>query len=226
MSSRKSILPEAGQGPEDNDDDIIEVDDESFRSDLERDSIHSSMSYHPSAPPLSIEDGRRMSHEERYAQLQRQSSQSERRSQQRRLPILDTSQIQLRLEEEERNRRRQSRRLSRPPNPPPPLPPPCVERNKPEPKIYNLFGVIDTAKLKSICGLETDRKNQYAFSGPVLDTIPETVAGTETVEIDAGARSNLEMVQQQENRPASNKRNPYKTSRKYLNAALHIVAGR
>ena len=55
--------------------DNIEVDEESFREDLERDSVHSSMSERP--PPgtgrSSMEMRSGLSHEERYAQLQRQS---------------------------------------------------------------------------------------------------------------------------------------------------------
>ena len=77
VSSRRSIAVASEDIDANNhidDQEDIEVDEESFRSDLERDSVHSSMSERPSAPaPRSSMEMRYISHEERYAQLQRQS---------------------------------------------------------------------------------------------------------------------------------------------------------
>ena len=60
-------------GAKDDNLDNIEVDEESFREDLERDSVHSSMSERPPPGRSSMEMRSGLSHEERYAQLQRQS---------------------------------------------------------------------------------------------------------------------------------------------------------
>ena len=103
ISSKKGILSRSRED--------IELNDESFLSDLERDSsAHSSMN-----------EGRRATdeYEKKYLELQRRShhqrklapaksrptSHQSHQSQQPRYPILDTAQIQIRLEEESQRQR-------------------------------------------------------------------------------------------------------------------------
>jgi hypothetical protein len=200
------------EGQEAEGEEVANLDEESFRSDLERDSAHSSIdnrkwpSEAATVEPASGDrlypgaEFRRMSHEQRYEELQRQSNiRASMELQQRKLPpislprypILDTAQIQLRLQQEKALRSEdpksaaakvRGQRVRRPRSPPPvhattqpvgashlqPLPP------RPEPRLSNLFGVVDTRKLKTLFGnyeVEVGRGGLYN-----LDPIPEASA--------------------------------------------------
>lgn len=186
--------------------DEIEVDEDSFRSDLERDSIHSSMDNYAATKSFD----RQMSHQERYARLQRQSQRrtSERRNSNSRpnprYPVLNPSDIS------DGQETRPASQISRPKKPPPP---PVMERDeKPEPSIANLFGVIDTRKLRSLWSVELeDRSSKYIYSGSQLDPIPEASAPP-IEEVECEQMYDSRRVN--DNAPTLDN-NPYKTGCKY-----------
>lgn len=186
--------------------DEIEVDDDSFRSDLERDSVHSSMNNYAAAKSFD----RQMSHEERYARLQRQSQRrtsSGRRNEVAakaipRYPVLDNISTT------------ETRPKSHEPRPKAPVPPSPIEKDdKPEPSISNLFGVIDTRKLKSLWSVELDdRSSKYIYSGSQLDPIPEASAPPMIEEVECEQMYDRQRVN--DNAPTLES-NPYKTGCKY-----------
>ena len=173
VSSKKAII-----SPED-----IELNDESFLSDLERDSAHSSM--HEGNQRALAE----AAYEKKYMELQRQSQRGQRPTSakkqrvpryQPRYPILDTSQIQIRLEEESERRQRivsnehrnpQNQRTPKVPKPNP------MSTHRPQPRLSNLWGVIDTSKLRGLCSDYDDTGDQRFYpSSSGLEPIPEASA--------------------------------------------------
>ena len=134
-----------------------DIDEDSFRSDLERDTIHSPS--HPAARPGS--GSRRnpagLSHQERYAQLQIQSqgrSISAKKAGRRHLPPPPSSSLE--------------------------APPSRNLDHRPPPQFSNLFGLIDTKKLESICGLSSpeSRRDISGHSLTPFDPIPQEASAT------------------------------------------------
>ena len=198
ISSKKGILSRED----------IELNDESFLSDLERDSsAHSSMN-----------EGRRATdeYEKKYLELQRRSHRKTPKSphrvrrphqiQQPRYPILDTAQIQIRLEEESRRRQSNVPKSDGPLDLAPTTK--ATTRERPAAKLSNLFGVIDTSKLKGLCSSDhvSDPKSYYA---PALEPIPEASAPPPPEEslAEEGGLNNQE-------RGGTGQENPYRTHSK------------
>ena len=198
VSSKKAII-----SPED-----FELNDESFLSDLERDSAHSSV------------HERSQEYEKKYMELQRQSQRrptslpkqpqdkvgNKQQHVRPRYPILDTSQIQIRLEEENERRKYIENREERRRRPP-------IQNDRPEAKLSNLFGVIDPSKLRGLCGsYDTHQPDQNLGYG--LEPIPEASAPPIEEEL------NLELSKQTANKSASREincdNNPYQTHGKWL----------
>ena len=154
-----------------------------------------------------------MSHEQMYQELQRQSNlrasmELQKKFGASRYPILDTNQIQMRLQEHQEQQQQQQqeqeqprqqqqpvtgRSRTRPRSPPPAvpkrpnrmLPPDAIRLEKPEPRWYTLFGIVDPGKLRSICGGDIGDGDEqdlpynprYADRGH-LDPIPEAEVPT------------------------------------------------
>ena len=205
ISSKKGILSRED----------IELNDESFLSDLERDSsAHSSMN-----------EGRRATdeYEKKYLELQRRSHRKTPKSphrvrrphqiQQPRYPILDTAQIQIRLEEESRRRQPNVPKSDGPLDLAPTTK--ATTRERPAAKLSNLFGVIDTSKLKGLCssGINSDHvSDPKSYYAPGLEPIPEASAPPEESLEERGGLNNQERGGRCND--VTSQENPYRTHSK------------
>lgn len=176
-------------------------------------------------------------------------TQSSSSSSQPRYPILDTSEIQQRSQS--MAARRSTRRGGRPPPPSPPASPssvssrsrrgptttttrPMLNRNysrshnkksKPKAKLSNLYGVIDTNKLKLLCGdYYSEEYNNSASTRSIhLDPIPETEPSAPPY--DGSGYSTYETAPNQSpTLPIGD--NPYQTHSEYLFLYMYVLVGR
>lgn len=236
ISSRKGIIDDNRLQNETIEEEA-NIDGDSFRSDLERDSTHSSMADRPQFQQMGNAAFRRLSHEQRYEELQRQSisrasMEHPRRPQQPppshpRYPILDTSQIQIRLDyaqelQEKKGKKPRSAAAPRPTQRPPPPPgrrPTRKRSSKPEPKLSNLFGVVDTRKLRSL--LYNDDDDCYLPSDGSLKLHPIPEASAPPREESDPPQPQRVTSASPESRTAEE--NPYKTHSEFTCYAYYVL---
>ena len=133
---------------------------------------------------------------------------------------MDTAQIQIRLEQETQRRaesqaqvpsKRRTKQSSKEQHGHPPI------RERPEPKLSNLFGVIDTSKLKGLCSTADHVSDPSSYYATGLEPIPEASAPPESLVRDDAGSFPEQQTENQERRCAP-KENPYRTHSKYCSS--------